>query len=250
MSVEVSNSPQSEETPLHHEPISPTSAMSRITFVDQQLAIEDWGKPFTTIEPGTYVAFAIAKQCLAMQFPEGSEAHQTILKFQIHRYVGLVVSSHTHRTEDGNVQELVIYFATKASLPSLSVADHRLPISSVTSKSESDRPPLQTTTFFPWVDCMQLTTLGIKAFVDDIHESPLKFTLEHEEYDRFEEAAAKDYEDFDAKEESLSLEDRANIRRLEDRDCTVPIELWMDIRLGDVKANPFGFADGVDALEW
>lgn len=245
------NSPQPDKAPLFYGPISPMSPMGHTTFADQQLPIgESEESSLTTIEPGTYVAFALARQSLAAQFPEGSEAHQTIFKFPIGRYIGLVTSSCMYRTNDGTVQEMVIHFATKAPSPSLSVADHCLPISSISAKSDSARPPLQTTTFFPWIDCMQFTTLGVRVVVEDIHESPLKFTLEHEEFDRFEETAMEDCREFDAIEETLSLDERAKVRRLEVQHYTLPVELWMDIRLGDVKANPLAFADGVDALEW
>jgi hypothetical protein len=245
MSLTDSNSPPPQEEPLYYGPISPTAPL---VFADQQLPDDYSEMEYPMIEPGTYVAFAVAKKFLALQFPEGSEGYQAILNVPIIRYVGLVTSSHAYRTPDGILQEMIIHFATKSSSLCPSVADYCMPISS--DSTGSNRPPLQTDTFFPWVDCKQLTTQGVRVAVEDLQESSLNFTLEHEEFDRFEEAALEDNRDFQGKEESLSSEEKAKVRRLEVQYYTIPADIWMDIRLGDVKANPSGFADGVDEVEW
>jgi hypothetical protein len=203
------------------------------------------------IWPGTFIAFALSTEQLAREYPEGSEIHRRICDYNPGRYLGLVTSSYGQLSdEDGNtVEDVIVHFvSTDTPQPSV-VADHFMPIFPINTTAPIDTPALSTSILFPWVDRKQWTTFGVRLRICRKHTSGLVFELCHDDFERFEDKAGKDYcrlENLDAA--ALGDEDKERLARLLVAPFALPAEIWLDIRKPDLK-DPPSFVVDVDFLE-
>ncbi|EIM81400.1 uncharacterized protein STEHIDRAFT_114856 [Stereum hirsutum FP-91666 SS1] len=264
------------------------------------------------IEPGTYVAFQLCPSMITELYPHAAEAIHT---FQYKKFVGLVTDAFIHLDEspleEGKkaryVQDLVVHYVSAvptdpvvlARVPMEDLAN-RIPIypaSAVPSDAEGQdqgqdqdqeqdeeevkvkSEPLRTMTLFPWANCHQWTTLGIRlmVLVEHLHDSSLKFALHEEEFERFNDVAARDLQRPPPVTESIGVNDSANdssskvtgpethdedsdvasdgppnseegdaevaMGDLRVGDHSVPAEVWMDVREAypDARDDPIGF---------
>lgn len=236
------------------------------------------------IQPGTYVAFSLDTQSIAERFPHGSESYETIAQMSGKKYVGLVVSSYTYPldgdeggSEGEMVEELVVNFVGGSPPDEAGFKNHWMPIFPSTSVSRTQPlSPLQTTTFFPWKDRVQWTTSGTRIIVRKLHESKLSFTLDDEEFARFEERVTEDYKsipssqppqptshplgfisnaemdmDMDPLEDEDEEEEkhRERIEKLKVPMFAFPAVVWRDIREANERDDPTRFLDEIDEME-
>ncbi len=256
------------------------------------------------MQPGTYIAFSLDPESIAQRFPIGSEPYETIAQLCGKKYVGLVTSSYTYSLEgDGSgsegemVEELVVDFVGNSPPSETGFKDHWMPIfpSSSPSGLGSNRPvtpttlsssqtkmsgssgslplsPLHTTTFFPWRDRVQWTTSGTRIIVQKLHDSKLSFSLDDEEFARFEERVMEDYASIpsshpphptshplaqvsNAEMDVDTLEDyeekmrQERIEKLKVPLFAFPAQVWRDIREANERDDPTRFLDEIDEMK-
>lgn len=254
------------------------------------------------IEPGTYIAFQLCPSMIAEMYPLAAEA---IHSFEYKKFIGLVTDAFIHLDEtpieQGKkaryIQDLVVHYVSAiptdpdviARVPKEDLAN-RIPIDPASAEpadtegqdqdQEEDEEeaklksePLRTMTLFPWANCHQWTTLGIRlmVLVEHLHDSSLKFALHEEEFERFSYVAARDLQRgpppvSEATEatgsevqngeadmtgagevegavdtETGATEMKKNELRVGEH--SVPAEVWMDVREAhpDARDDPVGF---------
>lgn len=199
------------------------------------------------IKPGTYISFALDAKSLAEGFPVGSNVHQAIGEILPGRYLGLVTSCFTYETEGGQTAtEVTVFYVGRTAPSSLPImSKHHAPI--YPTSEISGRSPLRTTVFFPWVDCRQWTTSGVTLAVKHVHGSSLVFTLEDNEFERFEEMAEVDYEHL--RSSDMDVNSDCNVQGLSFIGHPLPAEVWLDIREGGEKGEPSKFVNEIFSLE-
>lgn len=274
----IPTTPPTIATPSLDDPVSPSTGLAGL------------------IEPGTYVAFQLCPSRIAETYPHAAEAIQS---FQYKKFVGLVADSFIHLDESPvdrgqparYLQDLVINYVSEIPVDP-DIVDHvpkedlrnRIPIYPACADGEPDEKeeirmrgePLRTTTLFPWTNCHQWTTLGIRltVLVEHLHDSTLKFALQEDEFERFcdtveqdlnREEPEKDQEQeqdpsfadsgYDSSTNLISeLVDPVNetkkINELRVGEHSVPAEIWMDVREADpyAREDPVGFPMEIAAL--
>lgn len=251
------------------------------------------------IEPGTYVAFQLCPSIIAEMYPLAAEA---IHAFEYKKFVGLVTDAFIHLDEtpieQGKkaryVQDLVVHYVSAIPTDPDIVAHvpkedlrNRIPIDPAAAESEDTdgqeqvedeeekrmkSEPLRTMTLFPWTNCYQWTTLGIRlmVLVEHLHDSTLKFALHEEEFERFNDVSVRDLQrgpptsdvggesgydssttvtgggvasasEVEGVVETEATEVKKNDLRVGEH--SVPAEVWMDVREAHPNArdDPVGF---------
>ena len=204
------------------------------------------------ITPGTYVAFALATPLIADHFEQDPETYELIRDFDRNRYLGLVSDSFSYTTPEGDVvNEIIVHHVSRWS-PSPSVVEHHcIPIypCTTTDPEDSERPPLRTSTLFPYANCKQWTALGVKITADVVHESTLSFVLPDDELSRFDECAVVDYREQRLIKDSKPELGAEELMKLDSAPHALPAEVWKDVRLGNEYSDPTEFIEEVKDLE-
>ncbi|KII90670.1 hypothetical protein PLICRDRAFT_28649 [Plicaturopsis crispa FD-325 SS-3] len=235
---------------LHHPkpPGSPDSIPSRPTAFNTEPVVPEHPAP---IEPGTYVAFALATDAIAERFPEDSEARREVAAFPTGRYIGLVTTSFTYvDEEDGGreIEELVLHYVAREPPSPPATKQHWMGIAGADAKSTVGEGPLRTNVFFPVVNAVQWTTQGIRLQVEKMHPSALTFALKDSEFERFEDAAVEHYETIDTSDPNMDDDEADEVERWAVPLNAIPAEIWQDIRVG-ADGVPSKFLDEIDEME-
>ena len=197
------------------------------------------------------MAFALATPLIAERFSRGSEAYEAVQTFPRSIYIGLVSDSFTFVSEEsgGLVNEVIIHYVSRATPPS-SVNGHCIPIYPAAAAIDSSRgPPLRTTAFFPYADCKQWTTMGVKLTAELVHDSSLVFSLEDEEFSRFEDLAVMDYKHMSSLDVFKTEADAIEFQKLRVPQYALASEIWKDVRMGNEQSEPHNFVEEVNLLE-
>jgi hypothetical protein len=227
------------------------SAGAQITSFDR------FGPPQSQITakiwPGTFITFALSTEQLAREYPDGSEIHRRIRAYTPGRYLGLVTSSFVHVSDGGGdiVEDVIVHFvSTDAPQPSV-VADHFMPIFPISTAVPLpiDTSALSTNILFPWVNHKQWTTFGVRLRICQRNISGLVFELCHDDFERFEDKAGKDYCRLGDLDAALGDEDKERLARLLVAPFALPAEIWLDIRNKPDIKDPLSFVGDVDFLE-
>jgi hypothetical protein len=205
------------------------------------LPVMDWSRK---IRAGTYVAFAFDTKVIANRYPSGSEIHDAITNFPRKVYMGLVSNSYHMEIEGDLVNQIVIHLTSrKVPLP-CSPMEYWMPLHPVTSESH-DYEPLRTEPLLPFTDCKQWTVCTFKLIVETMHESPLSFALEDDEFARFEEVVVHDQRVLGKNGSAEVTETIRDFMVLEN----LSVEAWTDIRLANVELDPQEFIEAIRELE-
>ncbi|KAL4243851.1 hypothetical protein ABKN59_010870 [Abortiporus biennis] len=217
-------------------------------------------------KPGSYIAFSLDTELIATQFPPGSPGHHAIIEFNTGIFVGLVITSITHKmcTDHGDastgeiLEELTVHYVADSPPGIIGNENNWMsisPTSSITGfSSDGARKPLQTQPLFPWHDRYQWTTFGTRLSVTQFTESKLSFTLDDDEFGRIEDKICADYPVMNqadaALESSGDLRMRARADRLKVPLCSaLPAKVWRDVRMANEKDDPTRFMKEVEQLE-
>ncbi|KAG0709918.1 hypothetical protein DFH29DRAFT_21646 [Suillus ampliporus] len=205
------------------------------------------------IWPGTFVVFALSTEVLAQEYPEGSEIHRRICEYNPGRYLGLVTSSIVQSIEDdgSTVEDVIVHFVSGHTPQPSVIASHSIPIFPVSSTIPTDTSTsaLHTSILFPWIDRKQWTTCGVRLRVCRKNTSTLVFELCHDDFERFEDKAGKDYSQLESLDAALDDEEKETLARLLVAPFALPAEIWPDIRNHPGVKEPLSFVGDVDSLE-
>ncbi|KAG1727165.1 uncharacterized protein EDB91DRAFT_1253995 [Suillus paluster] len=203
------------------------------------------------IWPGTFIVFALSTEELAQEYPGDSEIHHRICEYNPGRYLGLVTSSFVQSIEDdgSTVEDVIVHFVSRDTPQPSVIASHFIPIFPVSNTIPTETSALHTSILFPWIDCKQWTTCGVRLRVCRKNASALVFELCPDDFERFEDKAGKDYSGLEYLDATLDDEEKDTLASLLVAPFALPAEIWLDIRNhADIKEPPSFFGD-VESLE-